>query len=152
MNLHFVKSNEKKRLLAELKDKYGIDELRYLLMETGKEKVRGFSGSMTKEEIIELGQIANVEIIGLYLFKKEQGGLRLSLDGSGVLGEQISKNIFDIKNDELESWMRGNNLEINLTKGIFVVKSGYDFFGCGISDGKKLINFVPKERRIRSKN
>ena len=149
MNIKFLKSSEKKKLLAELEEQFGITKLNYLLLETGKEKIRGFSGTMTKEEIKELGEIANVEIIGLYLIKKERK-LRLSLDATHTLKDQITKNIIEINNNQLEDWLRGKNLEIVKDGGVHVIKCGDDFIGCGISDGKKLINHVPKERRIRS--
>ena len=151
MNIKFLKSSEKKKLLRELEEQFGITELPYLLLETGKEKIRGFSGTMTKEEIIELSKIANVEIIGLYLFKKEKN-LRLSLDATQILVNQINKNIIEINKDQLESWLRGKNLDIIKELGVYVIKykDTGDFIGCGISDGKKIINYIPKERRIRN--
>ena len=149
MNSRFIKSSEKKRLLSELEEQFGIEKLPYLLLETGKEKIRGFSGTMTKEEITELGKISNVEIVGLYLIKKEKN-LRLSLDATHLLKEQISKNIIEINNVQLGDWLRGKNLDIAKDSGIYVIKYEDDFVGCGISDGKKIINHIPKERRIRS--
>jgi NOL1/NOP2/fmu family ribosome biogenesis protein len=150
MNSKFIKSGEKKRLLKELDFQFGIKKLPYLLIETGKQKIRGFSGTITREEIDELAEIANVEIIGLYLFKKENGGLRLGLDGSGVLGAKVEKNEIEISDDELNSWFHGKNLDKEIKNGIYLIKFGDDYLGCGISDGKKVINFVPKERRIRN--
>ena len=149
VNSRFIKSSEKKRLLSELEEQFGIEKLPYLLLETGKEKIRGFSGTMTKEEITELGKISNVEIVGLYLIKKEKN-LRLSLDATHLLKEQISKNIIEINNVQLGDWLRGKNLDIAKDSGIYVIKYEDDFVGCGISDGKKIINHIPKERRIRS--
>ncbi len=149
MNLHFLKSGEKKRLLPELEEQFGITILPYLLLETGKEKIRGFSGTMTKDEIIELGKIANVEIIGIYLIKREKR-LRLSLDATQTLAQQIKKNIIEIEDKYLESWLKGRNLDIVKDSGVYVIKNKEDFIGCAISDGKKLINHIPKERRIRS--
>jgi len=151
MNLKFIKSSEKKRIVRELEEQFGIEKLPYLLIETGKQKIRGFSGTMTKEEIRELGEIANVEIIGIYLIKKERK-LRLSLDGSIILKDQISKNVVEIDNEQLELWLRGKNLDIKKENGVYVIRTQekHDLLGCGISDGKKLINHVPKERRIRN--
>lgn len=149
MNLKFIKSGEKKRLLKELDFQFGIAKLPWLLLETGKQKIRGFSGSMTADEIRELSGIANVEIIGAYLFRHEKGGLRISLDGTGIFGEEVKKGIVEISNEEVDDWMKGRNLAREIDKGIYVVKSGNDFFGCCISDGSKIISFVPKERRIR---
>lgn len=147
--MKFIKSGEKKRIVRELEEQFGITKLPYLLIETGKQKIRGFSGTMTKEEIRELGEIANVEIIGVYLIKKERK-LRLSLDGIMILKDQISKNVVEINDEQLELWLRGKNLDIKKENGVYVVKYGDDFLGCGISDGKKLINHIPKERRIRN--
>jgi len=150
MNMRFLKSSEKKKLLKELEEQFGFTRIDLLLVETGKKKIRGFSGNMTREEIRELSGIANVEIVGMYLMKKE-GQIRLSLDATGVLSEGIRKSVLEISDEELERWMNGLNLEIVVDKGIYVVKHKItgDFVGRGISDGKKVINYVPKERRIR---
>jgi NOL1/NOP2/fmu family ribosome biogenesis protein len=157
MNMKFVKSGEKKKILGQLGEQFGISKLPYLLVETGKRKVRGFSGTMTREEIKELIGIANVEIIGAYLIKQESGErLRLSLDGTGIFGKQITKGVVEVSLEESEKWLKGENLECNgeigreVGKGIYVIKSEGDFLGCGISDGNKIINHVPKERRVRS--
>ncbi len=151
MNIEFINSKEKKRILEKLNDEFGINELPYLLIETGKEKIRGFSGTMTRDEIKLLGELARIEIIGAYLFKEENGALRLSLDGIHILGKQIGKSIIEISEKELDKWIRGENLEIehNEEQGMYIVKNNNDFLGCGKWNGKVLINFVPKERRIR---
>ena len=150
MNIKFLKSSEKKKLLTELEEQFGITKLPYLLVETGKQKIRGFSGTMIKEEIIELGKIANVEIVGLYLVKREKE-LRLSLDATQILANKINKNILEINNKQVEEWLGGKNLDIQKESGIYIIKykDTGDFIGCGISDGKKIINHIPKERRIR---
>jgi hypothetical protein len=96
MKIHFIKSREKRKLLAQLKDQFGISKLPYLLIQSGKEKVRGFSGNLSKEEISLLSRTTNIEIIGLYLFKKEKSGqLRLSLDSPHLLKESSKRpNLF----------------------------------------------------------
>ena len=149
MNLKFLKSSAKKKFLDCLREQYGISNLPFLLMETGKEKIRGFSGSMSKEEILELSEIANVEVVGLYLFKSD-GTLRLGLDGTHILKKQISKNILKITKEELGDWLRGRDIEKEIDRGIWVIDHDGDFVGCGLSDGMRIINHVPKERRIRS--
>ena len=91
MKINFLKSSEKKKLVKQLDDLYGLKKLHYLLLETGKGKIRGFSGSLMKEQLRELADIARVEIIGLYLMRKEKNGdLRLSLDGSGIFNFKTS--------------------------------------------------------------
>ena len=148
MNLSFLKSGEKRKIVRELEEKFGISNLSGILMETGKEKIRMFSGTMTREEIIELSYISNVEIIGIYLIKKERD-LRLSFDATQVLAKQIKKEILEINDKQFEDWMLGKDLNVKIKRGVVVLKHNGDFIGCGVSNEEKIFNYVPKERRIR---
>lgn len=149
MNYKFIKSSEKKDILKELNEQFGITEIPYLLIESGKEKIRAFSGSLSKEEIMKIGEIANVEGVGFYFLKKEETGIRPSFEGLIMLKEQITKNILDIDDKQLEQWIRGHDLEITVPQGVYAIRCKSDFFGCGKSNGIKIFNYVPKERRIK---
>lgn len=150
MNLHFIKSSEKKKITEQLKEQFGIENLPYLLIESGKEKIRAFSGHLSKEEISQISQILNIESIGIYLIKKEQDSeLRLSFDATHLLKDQIKKNIIDINENQASEWVRGFDLSINNNRGIFIIKNNSDFLGCGKSSGERIINHVPKDRRIK---
>jgi len=151
MNVRFLKSPEKKEITESLKEVFGIQEIPYLLFETGKEKFRGFSGSLAKDEIIELSGFLNIEIIGSYLIKKEND-LRLSFDAVHLFQNQITKNIFEINDSQFELWIRGHDLlDIkDLPKGTLVIKYKGDLIGCGRSNGEKIANYIPKERRLRT--
>lgn len=148
MNLHFIKSGEKKELLAQLHEQFGISELPYLLLESGKEKVRAFSGSLSKDEIAELSRLVNIEGIGMYLLKREHD-LRLSFNATQLLSSQITKNIIGISEEQAKEWLRGEHLDISTAKGIVLIRHGSDFLGCGISTGERILNHVPKERRLK---
>jgi NOL1/NOP2/fmu family ribosome biogenesis protein len=148
MKINFVRAGEKKKFVETLKENFGISKLPSVMIEAGKNKIRGFSGSMTREEIIELSGIVNIEVVGLYLFRVEKD-IRLGMDGALVLKEQISKNVVEISDSEAVEWMSGKDLVRELESGVYVVKCGEDFLGCGIFSGGRLINHVPKERRIR---
>lgn len=148
MNAHFFSAAEKKQLLAELEEQFGIQDMPYLFLETGKEKVRAFSGSLSKDEILDLAKVANIEIIGLYIARKEHD-LRLSFDATQLLKLQISKNIIDLSKEQAREWLRGNDLEIVAPKGTAVMRCGADMLGCGKSTGERIANHVPKERRIK---
>ena len=150
MNIHFIKTPEKREIIAQLNKQYGITELPYLLIETGKEKIRGFSGSLSKDEIQNLGQLARIELIGSYLIRKEHD-MRLSFDALHLLKNQIVSGIIEINEEEYEEWIRGYDLNKRAEKGTFAVRFKGDFVGCGKSTGDKLINHVPKERRLKSK-
>ena len=149
MNPSFIKSPEKRRIVEELKDKFGIEELGYLLSESGKEKIRGFSGHLSKDEIAELSQVLNIDNLGLYIMKKENDGLRISFDATQLLRTQISKNIIEIDEKQYELWIRGRDIELKLPQGTYIISHKGDFLGCGRSNGQVLFNYIPKERRIK---
>ena len=150
MRINFIKSSKKKEILVKLEEQFGISDLPYLLIESGKEKIRGFSGHLSKEEINEISLILNIEIMGLYLLKQEQD-LRLSLDATTLLKEQITKNIIDISDAQLQEWLRGRDLDIKTPKGTIIIKNKDDLIGCGKSNGEKIFNYLPKDRRLKNK-
>jgi len=150
MNVHFIKSSEKKKIVEQLNKQFGIENLNYMLIETGKEKIRAFSGSLSKEEIFELAKIANIEIIGLYSVNKERADdLRITLDALHLLKDQITNNIIEINSDQFHKWIRGHDLDIATQKGAVIIKYQSDFVGCGKSNGEKIFNYLPKDRRLR---
>lgn len=151
MKIEFINKSEKKKIIEQLNEQFGITELPYLLVKSGKEKIRGYTGSLSKDEIKKLDQNIRIEGVGIYLIKEEVDGLRLSFDAADLLKGQIRKNIIEISKEDAEKWMKGNNLEIDENlHGIFAVKSGRDFLGCGKASGGRLNNFVPKERRRKN--
>jgi len=145
----FIKSNEKRDMLKELNENFGITKLPYLFVESGKEKIRAFSGSLSKDEILEIARLAKVEGVGIYFMKKEVTGLRLSFEATQLLKSQITKNILDIDDKQFEYWIRGHDLEFKVPEGVYVMRFNNDFLGCGKSNGEKIFNYVPKERRIK---
>jgi len=149
MRFDFYDSKKRKKLLNELNSNFGISEIPRVLFETGKEKIRGFSGDLSVDEIYLFDRIANVEFLGIYLFKFELGHMRLGFDGAILLKNQINKNIALLDKEQASKWMNGHNIDMVLERGVYAVKYEDDVLGCGLSDGKHLINFVPKERRIR---
>lgn len=148
MNIHFIKTPEKRRIIEVLNEQFGIEELPYLLIESGKEKIRAFSGSLSKDEIAKLSEIAHIETIGLYLIRKENE-YRLGLDATNLLKEQIKKSIIELTEDEFQKWIRGHDIEKKAKRGIYIIKYKEDFIGCGKSNEEIIFNYVPKDRRLK---
>lgn len=149
MNVKFLSSHEKKEIIKQLSETYGIDKLNYLLFQIGKEKIRAFSGSMTKEELSKIARYVNVEIIGIYLLKFERDGIRLSHDAVTLLADKITKNIIEVTDEQAKEWMKGKDLEIKMENRYVVIRNKNLLLGCGKSTGERIINFVPKERRVK---
>ena len=58
--------------------------------------------------------------------------------------------MIEIDDSQFHDWIRGLSIPMNVENSVYVLKYKGDFVGCGVSDGKKIINYVPKERRIRN--
>lgn len=150
MNIHYIKTPEKRRIIEKLNEQFGIETLSFLLIESGKEKIRAFSGHLSKDEISKISDIANIEVLGLYLLKEENSEFRLSLDASLLLSKQLTKNIIEINEEEYQLWIRGHNLPIQKPRGVYVIKYMENFIGCGKSNEEIIFNYVPKDRRLKT--
>lgn len=150
-SIKFIKSNEKRKILKELENQYGITELPYLLIQGGKSRLRAFSGHLSKEEMYLLSDLTNVEVIGAYAISRRDNDLRLSFDIITLLKDQITKNIVEISDKQLDEWLHGQDLEIpNIPRGLVTIKHNNDFVGAGKSNTEKIFNYVPKERKLRT--
>ena len=151
MPAEILSRHEKDLLIEQLKNRFGIEKLPYLLFKTGKEKIRAFSGHLSRDELNTLFKTATVEIIGIYLVKEEKKNeARLSLDANHLLHEQISKNIFILDEQQAKKWMKGEDIYVDKDLfGFYILKNDNDFMGCGKASQGRMINFIPKERRVR---
>ncbi len=86
---------------------------------------------------------------GIYFGKIEKDGLRLSIEGSFIVGKVAKKGIVELSEEEAMKWLKGEDL-IKEFKGYCILKWGEYFLGCGKGNGKKILNFVPKDRRLRA--
>jgi len=151
MNIKFIEKSEKREIISKLEEQYGISELPYLLIMIGKEKIRAYSGSLSKVEIMQLGKSVNIELIGIYLMKIEKDGIRLSHDATSLLKDKITKNILDINDEQAKEWLKGDDIFTdNKNFGYFVLRNKGNLIGCGKLSQGRIVNFVPKERRIKN--
>ena len=143
-------STDKKKILEQLNKQFGITELPYLIIHFGKEKLRLYTGNLSKVELYYLDNEIRIENIGLYFAKIENEGIRLTIDGVQLLKNQITKNILELNDKQANEWLKGNDLDIKTERGWKILKHKNEFLGCGKSTGEKISNFMPKERRIKN--
>jgi NOL1/NOP2/fmu family ribosome biogenesis protein len=148
--MKILNKSDKKKIMSEL-ERFGISELPHLLIQTGKNRIRGFTGNLSREEITILDNNTRIESAGLYLFKLDPE-IRLSIDATHLLSSQISKKIFSLSEQQSQEWMKGKDIQINEKnkKGFFIIKSGNDFLGTGRISNSRIANFVPKQRRVKN--
>src|SRR3989344_1609727 len=152
MTLHFLTKNETQEILEKLQDQFGVNEIPGILLRIGQERIFLYQGSLSEKEIKEIENTIYIERLGVYFAKEQEDGIRLSIEGAQILKEQINKNIFEINDEQLDSWMKGNELNISLGKRCFVImKYKDDFLGTGKASENKITNFIPKSRRLKNK-
>ncbi len=160
MNINFLNKKEKKQLIERLKNQYGISKINFALCKNSSGKIRGFSGNLSKEEILTLSRTLRIEGFGLYLFKEDFARIRIGQDALYLFEKEIKKNIIELSEEKVRDWLKGQDLQIdeeilektkNLEKDFLILKSKKYFIGCGKLSENKINNFVPKERRLKEK-
>ncbi|MEK6817640.1 MAG: hypothetical protein AABX80_02455 [Nanoarchaeota archaeon] len=153
--IHILSQQETQGILLKLENQFGIKEIKGKLIKIGKEKIYLFDGDFSEEQIKNLEKIAFIEKIGIYIgaIFLPTDEIRLSIEGTQIFKNQITKNIFELNSKQLESWMQGEELNIKTgLREIIVIKYKDNFLGCGKASELKIGNFIPKSRRLRSKN
>lgn len=138
---------ERDEILSVLNKQFGFksfDDL--VLIKGGNNKIWISNRDVLETDFSKI----RTETLGLYFGKIENDGIRLSIEGSQIVGKQAKKNIVDINKDQLFIWLRGFDLDIQCDS-IYVLLRYKDYFvGCGKKRDNGILNFIPKERRIRS--
>lgn len=165
MKITILDKTKKKRFIEGAG--LGLKRIRELLIRTGQESIRAYSGNLSTEEIMAIWRILPIEGIGLYVGKDmmNRNGIRevrLSVDALHSLKDQISEDIIVLNKEQEKEWFFGRDVELSEEqaknfknkKSFVAVKSndGNDFIGTGKigNGGGVLFNYLPKERRRKS--
>ena len=156
--LKIFNNKEKEEIEEILENQFGIKEINGMVLQRGAERLFLFQGSLNENQIYELEQTIPVERIGIYFAKimKDKDGktkIRLSIEGTQIFADSITKNIFELTDEQVEDWMKGRELQIATGKKDFLVmKYKNNFLGTGKASENKISNFIPKNRRLKEKN
>jgi len=159
-----ILSRAKKKKFVEGLSSLGLKKIPQMLVRSGKERIRAFSGDLDRETIMDIWHLLPIEGIGLYVGKDmiNRNGvheIRLALDGMHVWKDQLTERIVELDEEQEKEWFLGRDVELNesqkVDQGFVSVKSadGKDFVGVGKvgADGLKLFGFLPKERRRKER-
>jgi len=153
MTIHILSDYETKKIEKQLQEQFGIKKLNGKLIKIGQDRIFLFQGLFTNNQLNNLASWVPVERIGVYFAKEQNNEIRLSIEGTHLLKEQIKENIFELNEEQLDSWMHGNELNVESGKNTFLVmKYKEDLVGTGKASKEKITNFVPKSRRLRERN
>ena len=153
MTLHILSNQETKEIENKLNEQFGIKKIPGMLLRIGEERLFLFQGSFSGNQIKRLEQLVPIERVGVYFATSLNEQIRLSLEGVHLLKDQITKNIFELDKKQAEQWMMGSELNIETGKQTILIMKHEDYFlGCGKASKEKIGNFIPKSRRLKSKN
>src|SRR3989344_5590285 len=152
MKIQILDKTKKKKFIEGISN-FGVSKISELLIRTGSERVRAYSGNLSTDEIMGIWRILPIEGVGLYVGKDliDRHGvreIRLSVDGLHTWQNQITKDIFVLSESQEEEWFKGKNIELDKIEkeGFVAVKSNdeKDFVGMGKigAGGKILFNFL----------
>ena len=145
-NLSVLERKDKKRFLEILKKHFGFEEkLDYVFLINNKNKV-----FIVNKEIanIDLNKI-RINSVGLYIAELRNDEVRLSIEGSQIIGPKSKKNIIELDEKEAREWLKGKDLEKDIEEeGFVIIKHDKDYLGSGKATKGIILNFVPKTRRL----
>ncbi|MEK6875554.1 MAG: hypothetical protein AABX30_02630 [Nanoarchaeota archaeon] len=172
MTIQILNQRRKQEVIKNLNQQFGVKEIQGNLIKTGKEKIFLYTGTLSEKELLEISNRIHLEGIGLYIAKEQEENIRLTIEGAILLKDQIIKNIFEINREQLKEWMRGSEILLDeddnsimkggesgrvggminqqKPKGFVVMSYKGDFLGCGKASEKKITNFIPKGRRLKT--
>ena len=150
--IKILSEQEKRKIENQLHAQFGIKELPGKIVMRGEERLFFFTGEIDEDGIRKLEQSAPIEKVGVYFAKLINEEIKLTIEGTQLLKEQITKGIFQINDSQAEEWMMGRELNLKSgLRGFVVMKNNDDYLGCGKASQEKITNFIPKSRRLKTR-
>ena len=147
---------ERSKIEEDLKNNFGIKKIPGVIFKKGKERLFLFTGDLNKFPLYNLEEKIIIEKIGIYFAKiivdNGEEKTKLSIEGTQILSDQITENVFELDEDQLQIWMEGKELYVKTGKrGFLAMKYKDNFLGSGKASENRITNFVPKNRRLKEK-
>lgn len=145
-NIKILNKKEIKKILKLIEKQWNSKlTLEYAFLKTDKGKIYIVNEDISRLDLSKL----RINSIGLYFGKLEKDELRLSIEGSQLVGKKASKNVLELNDKEVKEWMSGKDLEKKGNySGFLLIKHKEDFLGCGKFKNGKILNYVSKSRRL----
>ena len=149
MELKALNGKEIKKVLAMVEEQWGAKlKLDYAFLQSAKNRIFLINREISRIDISKL----RINAMGMYFCEIADKGIRLSIEGSQIVGPSASKNVLVLNDHEAKLWLKGEDLEkegIGL-KGFVLIKHNGDFLGSAKVVTGKILNFVGKTRRINA--
>ena len=145
--LKILNSKAIKEILKLIEKQWGAKpKLDYGFLENNKGRIFVVSKDISKIDISKL----RLNSVGMYFCEIDNKGIRLSIEGSQIIGSKAAKNIIELNEGETKLWFKGVDLEKDCKdcSGFVILKHKGDFLGTGKCTNNKILNYVGKTRRV----
>lgn len=145
--LKILNNKEIKKIYELIKNQWGAKiKLDYGFLQNQKHRVFIISKDISKIEVSKL----RLNSAGMYFCELDAKGIRLSIEGTQIIGQKATKNIVELGDEETKKWFRGEDLdkECKDCSGFVILRHKNDFLGAGKYANGKILNYVGKTRRI----
>lgn len=145
VNLKVLNKKEIKKILKTINTQFGSDFNEEYSVLANKERIyilnKTFEG--IPDEVLYYFQA------GLYFASFMKDGIRLTIEGSQLVGKTATKNVLELSRNQLHEWIKGYDVhDLTVADGYYLIKYLDDFYGSGKVKESKLFNYVPKGRRL----
>ncbi|MBD3164959.1 hypothetical protein GF323_07205 [Candidatus Woesearchaeota archaeon] len=146
-SLKILNKKEIKKISALLKRQFGFEKsLGYVFLMNNKSRIFLITGAISGIDMANL----RINSLGLYFGEISSSQIRLSIEGSQLIGKD-SKNIIELDEKEAKEWLGGIDISKKIdSRGFVLLRHKRDFLGCGKAVDNKILNYVPKNRRLRA--
>ena len=152
-----LNKKEIKKILAIIKTQWNAEpELDYAFFLSEKDRVYIVNKEIGDYDLSRL----RINSVGIYFGELFNGTLRLSIEGAQIVGPSAKRNVAELKDEEIKKWLNGQDItndecrmtndEFGELSGFVIIKNKKDFYGCGKVTGERILNFVPKIRRVKT--
>src|SRR3989338_555604 len=147
--LKILNSREIKEIYGLIDKQWGAKfKLDYGFLRNQKNRIFVISKGISAIDISKL----RLNSVGMYFCEFDSLGIRLSIEGSQIIGPKAEKNIVELNDEETKRWFKGEDIEKECEgcRGFVILKNKNDFLGTGKYSNKRILNYVSKTRRVSS--
>ncbi|NPA47395.1 MAG: hypothetical protein GXO14_01965 [Thermococci archaeon] len=95
-------------------------------------------------------RVSDIGRRGVYFGRIESDGIRLTIEGSFLVGPRATKNVVELDDDRARRYLSGEGVEVDRdAEGWVILKWRSYYLGSSKVKKGRLLNYVPKERRLR---
>ena len=149
MNLKILNTKETKEIKSKILGQWGLDfKTDFAFLLSSKNRLYLVSKDISKIDYEKL----RLQVVGVYFGEiMDNGELRLSIEGSQMIGKDAKKNVVEIEKEDVKKWLYGKDIKTSTEcSGFVIVKNNGDFMGTGKVKEGEILNFIPKIRRVTS--